>query len=319
MSARSAFVDLRGTVPKKLSRALQGQADAALAGEAALARSIVQSDPSSASPGVLLVTRTRLVHVDAGASTSWPLEVVAIADYGLESAAQPAGLSVLAGDDLLRLFAPRGRAAGDLDAVVTAVRRLHTDIDNEPAAARLSELPWWERKAAWPLPVLGRIAGGTTTLTQGERGSLGLGRRGASLYLAGRAEPTLQLPWQEVTGVLVEDADGLAERLTPGRARALGVLDWGMDTKAGPSFVTVTTKTDELYFAAQAPAAALSAHWVAVLSQFTDEEVVVLAVAPEQADLVVQLERLAALRASGALNDDEYATAKAAVLRAPGA
>jgi hypothetical protein len=128
----------------------------------------------------------------------------------------------------------------------------------------------------------------------------------------------LQLPWIEVTSIMVDDPDELTKRVGADRVAELGLLEWALKTTGGACFVTITTKHDELYFAAQAPPAQLRQHWAGVLAQFTvdpDEVVVeVAAPAPTGSDLVGKLERLAALHARGALTSEEFAAAKAAVI-----
>jgi hypothetical protein len=119
---------------------------------------------------------------------------------------------------------------------------------------------------------------------------------------------------------MVETPDVLAERIGAGRVAELGLLDWGLSTTGGECFVSVTTKHDELYFAAQAPPAQLAHHWETVLAHFVVDPDEALAAeraaeAPAgRSDLVGKLERLAALRAQGALTEEEFRAAKAAVI-----
>jgi hypothetical protein len=310
-------------VQQKLPRAFAGEARGALCGETIVAGAIVQADPAKTALTVLLVTPTRLLHVDKKETRSWQLAEVAVTDYQQQATAQLAALAVLAGDEVLRFLIPRGEQAQDLHAVFRQLRALNNDV----VVARVSELPWWERKAAWPYAALGRVAGGTTPLIQGQHGSLGLGRRGVSIYLGNSTEPSLQVRWQDVTEVLVEPPSELKARVSAEQLLLLGVLAWGLETTEGETFVTVTTKNQDLYFAVQAPVTELRGFWGSVLAHFAvdSDEVAVPAstitlpsspISPEpEADLVSRLERLAALHATGALTQEEYTAAKAAVIK----
>jgi hypothetical protein len=304
-------------VQQKLPRAFAGEARGALGGEPIVAGAIVQADPAKPALTVVLVTETRLLHVDKKETRSWPLTEVAVTDYQQQATAQLAALAVLAGDELLRFLIPRGEQAQDLHAVFRQLRALN----NDEVVGRVSELPWWERKAAWPYAALGRVAGGTTALIQGQHGSIGLGRRGVSIYLGNSAVPSLQMPWQDVTEVLVEPPAQLKARVSAEQLLLLGVLAWGLETTEGETFVTVTTKNQDLYFAVQAPVTELRGFWGSVLSHFAvdSDEVAVPAATIKlpaaEGDLVSRLERLAALHATGALSAEEYASAKAAVIQ----
>jgi hypothetical protein len=312
-----------------LPRVLAGEAQRALAGEPLIAGTIIEPDPAKRALGAALVTPTRfIVVVDKRSSRSWPLSEVTVTDYQQQASGHPPVLAVLADSELLRFRAPRGYTSDDLHDVFEELEKQ----DSPLAAARAAELSWWETKAAWPYGALGRVAGGTTTLEPGQKGSIGLGWRGVSVYLGRRDEPTLLLPWADVTDIFVEGTSELNERLGATRLQALGLLEWGLSTTQGESFVTVTTKREELYFAVQAPVPQLREHWAAVLDKYViePEDALVSAeddapdevVMPELADpprpldpgVAGQLERLAALYASGALTEEEYAAAKAAAI-----
>ncbi len=302
-----------------MPRAFAGEARSALGGEPIVAGSMVQADPAKPALTAVLVTPTRLLHVDKKQSRSWPLTEVAVTDYQQQATAQLAALAVLAGDEVLRFLIPRGERAQDLHDVFRQLRALN----NDSVVGRVSELAWWDRKAAWPYAALGRVAGGTTALIQGQHGSMGLGRRGVSIYLGNAAEPSLQMRWQDVTEVLVEPPSELKARVSAEQLLLLGVLAWGLPTTEGETFVTVTTKSQDLYFAVQAPVTELRGFWGSVLSHFAVDADEVAVVGPPatvtlpsaDADLVGRLERLAALHAAGALTQEEYADAKAAVIQ----
>ena len=302
------------SVPPKIPRALRGPTREALADETADALAVVQTDPSDPALSAMLVTPSRLLRVGKAEARSWPMTDVAVADYQQQSTGNRAALCVLAGDELLRFLVPRGEDPTPLHEAFLALRRRH----NVAVAARLSELPWWELKAVWPYAALGLVAGGTSPLVRGEKGSLGLGRRGVSIYRSGHPEPALQLPWQDVTAIFVETVDELRERLTDATALQLGLLAPGLARKGGPSFATVTTRNQELYFALEAQAEELRHHWASVLAHFAEDPVEEAAVldtaAHSDSDLVSRLERLAALHASGVLTQAEFDAAKAAVI-----
>ena len=310
---------------QKIPRALGSETRAALGGEQLVVGAMVQDDITKVAVSALLVTPTRLVHViDKKTSVSWPLTEIAVTDYQQPATGQQAALAVLvAPDEILRVVIPRGEPEQDLHDVF---RELRTH-NNDAASARVTELPWWERKAAWPYAALGRIAGGTTELVQGQHGSLGLGRRGVSIYLGKSRVPSLQLPWQDVTELFVERPAEVKERVNADEILLLGVLAWGLATTEGETFVTVTTKNQALYFAVQAPVTELRGYWRSVLSNFALDPEEVAAPAPPTItlppaprlsadidDLVSRLERLAALHAGGAITDEEYTAAKAAVI-----
>ena len=310
---------------QKIPRALGSETRTAMAGEPLVAGAMIQADVAKPVVSALLVTPTRLIHViDKKSSVSWPLTEIAVTDYQQPATGQMAALAVLvAPDEVLRVVIPRGEQEQDLHDVF---RELRTH-NNDAASARVTELPWWERKAAWPYAAMGRIAGGTTELVQGQHGSLGLGRRGVSIYLGKSKAPSLQLPWQDVTELFVERPDELKARVNADEILLLGVLAWGLMTTEGETFVTVTTKSQALYFAVQAPVTELRGYWRSVLSNFVlDPEEVAAPGSPtitlpptprvssDSDDLVSRLERLASLHATGAITDEEFVAAKAAVI-----
>lgn len=304
-------------VEKKLPKALSGTVDKALGSEALIAGAVLEDDPVQQSPKAVLVTAKRLLVVERQASEWWPLEEVAVTDYQEGVPGYSAALAVLAGDRLLRLLVPRNQPHFDLRSVCEELKGL----DNPEMAAKVAELAWWDGKAAWPYGALGRVAGGTTSLAPGERGTLRLGQSGVHLHPAESSGPGIALPWVEVTALTVETPEALSERLSDLRVAELKLLDWSLDTTGGPCFVTVTTKHDELYFAAQAPPAQLTHHWETVLAHFAvDPDEALSAQRPGEApagdgsDLVGKLERLAELRAHGALTEEEFTAAKAAVI-----
>lgn len=306
-------------VQQKIPRALSGESRRALAGEPIVAGAMIRADPAKDAVTAALVTPTRLLHVDKRLSRSWPLTDIGVTDYQQWATGQVAALAVLAadpaGDEVLRFVVPRGEQPLDLQEVFRALRGL----DNPAVAARIAELPWWERKAAWPYAALGRVAGGNTLLVPGQHGSLGLGRRGVSIYLGNKPEPTLQLPWQDITELFIERPGELTARVPAEQMQVQGLLAWGLETTEGPTFVTVIAKSQELYFAVQAPVTELRGFWGSVLAHFAldPEEVAVVsasAAPATQGELVSRLERLAELHASGALTAAEFAAAKAAVI-----
>lgn len=312
---------------KKLPKGLSGAVDKALNGEALLAGAVLENDPGQQSPTAVLLTAQRLLVVGPHSSQQWPLDEVAVTDYQEGVPGYSAALAVLAGGRLLRLLVPRNHPHFDL-------RQVHEELealDNPAMTAKVAELAWWDGRAAWPYGALGRVAGGTAELVPGERGTLRLAQGGVYLHPAERPEPSLQLPWVEVTAIMVETPEELSERLGASRVAELGVLAWGLSTTGGECFVTVTTKQDELYFAGQAPPSQLRQHWASVLAQFAvdPDEVVVPATSAGSearsearseagseagADLVGKLERLASLHAHGVLTQEEFAAAKAAVI-----
>ncbi|HEX4018956.1 MAG TPA: SHOCT domain-containing protein [Frankiaceae bacterium] len=296
---------------KKLPKGLSSAVDKALAGEALVAGAVLENDPVQQSPTAVLLTAQRLMSVGPHSSQQWPLEEVAVTDYQEGVPGNSAVLAVLAGEQVHRFAVPRNHPHFDLRGVYEELNAL----DNPAMAAKVTELAWWDGRAGWPYGALGRVAGGSTELLPGERGTLRLVQGGVHLYPAERPEPSLQLPWVEVTSILVEGPDELSERLGAPRVAELDLLAWGLKTTGGECFVSVTTKHDELYYAAQAPPAQLRQHWAGVLAQFTvdPDEVVVVAASPES-DLVGKLERLAALHARGVLTPEEFAAAKAAVI-----
>jgi hypothetical protein len=299
-------------VEKKLPKGLAGAIDKALSRETMLAGAVLEEDAGQGSPSAVLVTPTRLLLVGMGSDRWWPVDEVAVTDYQEGAPGYSAALAVLAGDQVLRLLVSRNHPHFDL-------QRVHQELaalGNPAMSAKVAELAWWDGRAAWPYGALGRVAGGST-LAPGLRGTLRLAQGGVHLHPAEASDPSLQLPWVDVTSILVETPEGLNGRLGGDRVAQLRLLDWGLKTTGGECFVTVTTKQDELYFAAQAPPAQLRQHWSGVLDQFTvdpDEVVVPAAAIGDDSDLVGKLERLAALRARGALTDEEFAAAKAAVI-----
>ena len=302
---------------QKLPRALDKAARSALNGEPIVAGAVVQADPSGPSIAAL-VTPTRFLSVDRQSTEAFALTEVGVADYQQQAPGRQGALGVLAGGELLRFSVPKGESPEDLHEVAVELRR-HA---NATVTAVLDALPWWEAKAAWPYAARGRVAGGTTVLVPGQGGSLQLGRPGVSIYADNRAEPLLRLPWPDVTALYVEGSDELAHRITEAQVLALDLRSWALETTQGESFVTVGTRNQELYFAVQAPAPELRNHWSAVLAQYAvkPEEVWVeraeSAPRAQASDLVGQLERLAALRAAGVLTEEEFAAAKAAVIKA---
>jgi hypothetical protein len=300
-------------VEKKLPKRLAGAIDKALSRETMLAGAVLEDDAGQGSPSAVLVTPTRLLLVGMGSDRWWPIDEVAVTDYQEGAPGYSAALAVLAGDQVLRLLVSRNHPHFDL-------QRVHQELaalDNPAMSAKVAELAWWDGRAAWPYGALGRVAGGSTTLAPGLRGTLRLGQGGVHLHPAEASDPSLQLPWIDVTSILVETPEELNGRLGGDRVAQLRLLEWGLKTTGGECFVTVTTKQDELFYAAQAPPAQLREHWSGVLDQFTvdpDQVVVPAAASGDDSDLVGKLERLAALRARGALTDEEFAAAKAAVI-----
>jgi hypothetical protein len=300
-------------VDKKLPKALSGAVNKALGGETLVAGAALEDDAAQQSPAAVLVTAQRLLFVERHSSQSWPLEEVAVTDYQEGVPGYSAALAVLAGGEVLRLQVPRNQPHFDLRHVYEELN----GIDNPQMAAKVAELAWWDGQAAWPYGALGQVAGGTTSLPPGERGTLRLGQSGVQLHPAEASGPALQLTWVDVTAIMVETRDEISERLGAGRVADLAILDWALKTTGGECYVTVTTKHEEVYFAAQAPPAQLSHHWEAVLAHFAidpDEAAAEPLGGNDGNDLVGKLERLAALRARGALTEEEFAAAKAAVI-----
>lgn len=301
-------------VDKKLPKGLASAIDKALSRETLVAGAVLEDDPVQGAPAAVVVTPTRLLLVESHASRSWPLDEVGITDYQEGVPGYSAALGVLAGGEVLKLHVPRDRPHFDL-------QRVHEELsglDNPAMSARVAELAWWDGRAAWPYGALGRVAGGTTALPPGERGTLRLIAAGVQLHPAEAGDPELDLAWVDVTSIHVETPEELNRRMGAERVAQLGLLEWGLSTTGGECFVTVTTKQDELYYAAQAPPAQLRQHWAGVLQQFAvdPDEVVARPAAggAESSDLVGKLERLAALHARGALTQEEFAAAKAAVI-----
>ncbi len=302
-------------VDKKLPKGLANAIDKALSRESMLAGAVLEDDPVQGTPAAVLVTPTRLLLVEPEGTRSWPIDEVAVTDYQEGVPNYSAALALLAGDELLKLHVPRNRPHFELQSVYEQL----SGLDNPAMAARVAELAWWHARAAWPYGALGRVAGGTTALTPGERGTLRLLATGVHLHPAEPDGASLHLPWLDVTSIHVETPEELTDRLGGDRVRQLGLLEWGLSTTGGECFVTVTTKQDELYYAAQAPPGQLHQHWAGVLAQFAvdpDEAVVatVGGAGEDSSDLVGKLERLAALHARGALTPEEFAAAKAAVI-----
>jgi hypothetical protein len=301
---------------RKLPRALRAELQRSLDGEKPTAQIVVQEPATAtteASIGGLVTTHTQFIHVTEGSAKAWPLRSVGLADAPQGIPGKPVAIGILAEDELLRFTIPSGVPYENVLLIAEILRRNAGDA----VAARIEILPWWEAKALWPFATKGRVAGGTTLLTAGDYGSLGLGRRGVSFYPVESMEPTLQLPWPEVTELFVEGRDDLSDRLTHDRLEALGLLHWALDTRGGESFVTVLTKQEELFFAAAAPTSNLSFHWEEVLEHFTGDPLrkVEEAAAPAlNSDLVSRLERLTTLHANGSLTDAEFAAAKDALL-----
>jgi hypothetical protein len=297
-------------VEKKLPKGLSDAVDAALNGEALVAGAVLENHPLQQSPTAVLLTARRLLLVGPHSSQQWSLDEVAATDYQEGVPGYSAALAVFAGGHVLKLLVPRDHPHFDL-------RHVHEELDaldNPAMTAKVAELAWWDGRAAWPYGALGRVAGGSTELVPGERGTLRLVQTGVYLHPADRPEPSLQLPWVEVTSIMVEEPAELSERLGAARVAELGLLAWGLKTTGGECFVTVTTKHDELYYAAQAPPAQLRQHWAGVLAQFAVDPDEVVVPAPSGSDVVGKLERLAALHARGALTQEEFAAAKAAVI-----
>jgi hypothetical protein len=297
-------------VEKKLPKGLSGAVDKTLNGEALVAGAVLENDPVQQTPTAVLLTARQLLVVGPHSSQRWPLDEVAVTDYQEGVPGYSAALAVLAGEQVLKLLVPRDHPHFDL-------RHVHEELDaldNPAMTAKVAELAWWDVKAAWPYGALGQVAGGSTELVPGERGTLRLVQSGVYLDPADRPEPSLQLPWVEVTSIMVEDPGELSERLGAAWVAELGVLAWGLKTTGGECFVTVTTKHDALYYAAQAPPAQLRQHWAGVLAHFAVDPDEVVAAAPSDSDLVGELERLAALHARGALTQEEFVAAKAAVI-----
>ncbi len=301
---------------RKLPRVLESQIKRALAGQATLARAIVRDAPDAENVGGLVLSPDQLIYVDERGTRTWPTDQIAVAEHPVPKPGQPVSFSVLAGEEILRYLMPRGVPIEHVGQLLAAIGRL----ESADAAARVAAMPWWEAKALWPFAVKGRVAGGTTALELGQFGSVGLGRRGVSFYPGEQTAPSLQLAWQEITGVFVEDREELTARVTSPRAHELGIFQWGIDTSEGDCYVTVVTKQHELYVASSAPAAKLRSHWESVLERFENgpfEEAFEHPVseASPSADVVSRLERLTALYESGVLNEAEFTAAKAAILR----
>jgi hypothetical protein len=300
---------------RKLPRALRAELQRSLGGEKPTVQIVVQEPATATSEvsiGGLVTTHTQFIHVTEGGAKTWPLRSVGLTDAPQGIPGKPVAIGILAEDELLRFTIPNGVPYENVLLLAEIVRRNAGDA----VAARIEILPWWEAKALWPYATKGRVAGGTTLLTAGDDGSLGLGRRGVSFYPADSIEPTLQLSWPEVTDLFVEGRDDLSDRLTHDRLESLGLLHWALDTRGGESFVTVVTKHDELFFAAAASPVNLSFHWEEVLEHFTGDPLNVEAAAAPvlNADLVSRLERLTTLHANGSLTDAEFTAAKDALL-----
>ena len=301
---------------RKLPRALRSELRLAFADDQPLVEVVVQEPATATSEmslGGLAASHTLFVHVSEAGTKTWPLRECGLAEQPLGITGKPVSFSVLARDELLRFTIPNGVPFEDVVALAEIVRRNAGD----PVAARIEVLPWWEAKALWPYATKGRVAGGTTLLEPGADGSLGVGRRGVSFYPGGTVEPSLQLPWSEITDLFVEGRDDLSDRLTYDRLEKLDLLQWAVDTRGGESFVTVMTKHDELYFAAAASPFHLGFHWQELLEHFSGDpldEVEESAAPALNSDLVSRLERLNALHAAGSLTDAEFAHAKDALL-----
>ncbi len=314
---------------RKLPRAVEAKSRKALSGEPLVAKAIVSEAPAGEVIGALVVTPTRLAYVSERDERSWPLSDVGVADPLRVVVEQPITLGLLAGGELLRFLVPSGVAVADVGHLVDELDR---QMSSE-TAVRIAKMPWWEVMALWPYSARGRVAGGTVGATVGQRGSLGLGIRGVSFYPAPPepvnarqakepkepkpVDPVLQLPWADVTAVYVESRDELVDRLTLPRVQELDLLSWGVDTSEGETFVSVLMRQEEFYFAAEAPVSRLRRHWDSVLERFADDviEEVEEASHPGDADLVSRLERLTALYSSGALTEEEFMAAKAAIMR----
>jgi hypothetical protein len=337
-------------VELSLPRGWETEAQAALADEDLLAGSQVRANPARTDDSLILVTPTRFLHVTRDAVRSWPVATTGVAEVQDYSKGQPGGITVVtvdtsgdvAVDEVHRFSAPNRDAAYGCDLVADELRR-HTP----PAiTARLAELDWWDAKPAWPRAALGRIAGGTLPLDPGREVSVGLGRLGISLYDPKATGPFHQIPWPDVTGITVENADELKLRLGSTVVRAMRLLDFrkksrGLRGRLGlEGFIGISTKSAELYVAAEASAVDLRKHWQSVLDRFAvdadEAELTGLSSAPPAADaeqrtstaaaperaahdrsVVAELERLAALHHAGALTDAEYAAAKASILGHP--
>jgi hypothetical protein len=299
---------------RKLPRAIRAEVKRVVNGEELLGQVIVQSPPTPDEPardGALAATRTQLIHVDKAGSRTWPIREVGIVDKPEPVAGRPVTIGILAGEEMLRFAMPSGVPFEHMFTFTQAVLRQET----AEMSARIAVLPWWEAKALWPFATKGRVAGGSTLLTPGAEGSLGLGRRGVSFYPAGTIEPLLQFPWPDVTTLYVDDRDTLTERITLARFDELDLLKWALKARDTECFVTVQTKHDELYFAAAAPVERLRFHWETVLDRFAGDPIEeVQEVVASNADLVSRLERLTALHDSGALTDEEFTNAKDALL-----
>jgi hypothetical protein len=313
-----------------LPRGWENEASAALGDEDFVAGAQVRADPASADESLIFVTATRFLHVTRAGVSSWPVSQVGVAEVQEYSKGQPGGLTLVTEDGIHR-FAAANRDSAYGCELVSDELRFHT----VPAlTTRIAELTWWDAKPAWPHAAIGRIAGGTLGLEPGQDVSVGLGRRGVSLYPPGQAAPFLQVAWPEVTAISVDSQDELKERLGPTVVRAMGLLEWrfksrGLRGRLGlEGFISIATKTAELYVAAKADASDLRKHWDSVLHRFEPELDPALLTLPEDQtpaagptgrrstdrDVVEELERLAALHASGALTDGEYAAAKASIL-----
>lgn len=297
-----------------MPRALRGRTRDALAGEATVALAVVSSDPADDAVSALAVTGSRLLLVNAQSTQSWRLSEVGVGDFQEQSTGNRAALSLLAGGEIQRFLMPRGYDPTTLREAYLALRALN----NEAVALQLSELAWWELKAAWPYAAQGRVAGGAPPLTPGEKSSLGVGRRGVSIYPYGQEAPTLQLPWQDVTSIVVETIDELRERISELAVTNLNLLSADVTHRGAASFASVSTRNQELYFALEAPAEDLRRHWSPVLAHFVDDPVEDAMVADvlqvPEADLVSRLERLNALHESGALTQAEFEAAKAVII-----
>ncbi len=339
---------------RTLPRGWETEARAALNDEELLAGSQIRADPASVAESLILVTETRFLHVTRSDVRSWPIATVGVAEVQENSKGQPGGITIViadpagdrATDEVHRFVAPNRDAAYGCDTVADELR-----FSTLPAVAtRIAELTWWDAKPAWSYAALGRIAGGTLAVEAGEEVSVGLGRRGVSLYAPNSSAPHLQLPWTEITGVSIETQDQLKERLGPTVVTAMGLLQWrykvrGLRGRLGlEAFIGISTKTSELYVAAKAPAVELRKYWASVLERFEMEpdEALLTGRAPtaelglfadeddapvraadrtvrkaHDRNVVEELERLSALHDSGALTEAEYAAAKANILGRP--
>ena len=252
-------------VEKKLPKGLAGAIDKALSRETMLAGAVLEEDAGQGSPSAVLVTPTRLLLVGMESDRSWPIDEVAVTDYQEGAPGYSAALAVLAGDQVLRLLVSRNHPHFDL-------QRVHQELaalDNPAMAAKVAELAWWDGRAAWPYGASDASPEAAPRWRPGLRGTLRLAQSGVHLHPAEASDPSLQLPWIDVTSIVVETPEELNGRLGSDRVAQLRLLEWGLETTGGECFVTVTTKQDELYYAAQAPPAQLREHWSGVLDQFT--------------------------------------------------